>query len=372
MRSQTEQLRRVIAEQAASWLVAQSEAPLNAADTREFMQWLRTSPLHVEEYLVASRLAGKLSEAARQDRSTWQALASGDSRVVAFPSGSGGAVMARLARSSMVDRLRGLTAVARRRLPVGWVTAFAGLAAATLVVLATPWSLAGETLMTRRGEIRTVALPDKTLVTLDSDSSIFVRFDRHVHHVELKRGQAYFDIRSHAGPPFTVSAGAASIRDIGTRFNVRRSAGNTVVTVSTGLVEVSQSSTGPAPASQQASQVTRVGGGEQATVADTGRVTSLRATDVTQAIAWTQGKIDFRNRSIAAVVNELNQYNATQITIASDAIRDTAVSGVIGVKDADAFVAFLGSLPGVHVERRGSTALVTRNGDDVQRGGSGR
>lgn len=385
MRSQTEQLHRTIAEQAAFWLVAQSEAPLDAVRTREFMQWLRTSPMHVEEYLMVSRVSGRLAEAARREPAPWQLLVAKESRVVPFPSSwrgtDRGAEAWRPVRDTLAGRIGETVAVARARWAVGWSAAVAGLAVAALVVLSTPWPLAGETIVTRHGEIRTVALPDKSLVTLDSNSAVRVQFDRHARHVNVERGQAYFDIRDHDGPAFIVAAGAASIRDIGTQFNVRRGDRDTVVTVSTGLVEVSKIESGPQARQPSAGvaavdsvanvQVAMVGSGEQATMTDAGDVTRPRAIDVAQAIAWTKSRIDFKNSPVESVANELNRYNVTQITIASGPIRHMAVTGVIGVKDSDAFVAFLGGLPGVHVVRRGSVVVITRGQDAVRDKGLG-
>lgn len=380
MQSQTEQLRRVIAEQAASWLVAQSEMPLDAVRTREFMQWLRMSPMHVEEYLTVSRLSTKLADAARREQAPWPALVAKESRIVAFPlswRGAGrGADTLRPAHDVLAGRLVSAVAAMRVRWPVGWVAAFAGLAVAALVVLGTPWPLVGETFATRHGEIRTITLPDKSLVTLDSSSAVRVRFDRRARHVEVERGQVYFDIRSHDGPRFIVSAGAASIRDIGTQFNVRRDDRDTVVTVSAGLVEVSRRGgdlgagrpqTDMTPADLDADvQKAMVGGGEQATVTNAGHVTRPQAIDVTQTIAWTKSRIDFKNSSIESVAGELNRYNVTQIAITSDSIRRMAITGVIGVNDVDAFVAFLGGLPGVRVERRGHVVVVA-SGQSVAR-----
>lgn len=378
MRSQTEQLRRVIAEQAASWLVAQSDGQLDAASTREFMQWLRMSPMHIEEYLVVSRLSGTLAEAARRNQSSWQSLTAEDARVVTFAPNQSDAVpstpVPRANKGSPIGWLKALVAPMQPRWPVGWAATFAGLTIAALMVLGARWPITGATLMTRQGEIRTVVLPDQSLVTLDSDSSISVRFDRHARHVVLNHGQAYFDIRNHDGPQFTVAVGPASIRDIGTQFNVRREPASTVVTVSTGLVEISEGAAGkrqprtptandPGVLPRNSSAMTMVGGGEQSTITRTGRVTPPRAVDVAQTMAWVKSKIDFKDSSIASIASELNRYNTTQIAIKSAQIRNLPITGVIGVNDTDAFVAFLGGLPGVKIDRRGKTIVVMRDHD---------
>jgi ferric-dicitrate binding protein FerR (iron transport regulator) len=58
-----EQVRAAIAEQASEWLVASDERPLDARDAAALAAWLKTSPVHVEEFLGVSAVARDLREA---------------------------------------------------------------------------------------------------------------------------------------------------------------------------------------------------------------------------------------------------------------------------------------------------------------------
>src|SRR5216684_8776302 len=58
-----EQVRAAIAEQAGEWLVASDEGPLDARDAAALTAWLKTSPVHVEEFLGVSAVARDLREA---------------------------------------------------------------------------------------------------------------------------------------------------------------------------------------------------------------------------------------------------------------------------------------------------------------------
>src|ERR1700689_1428517 len=51
MNSNEEQVRAAIAEQAGEWLVANDEGPLSTRDAEALTAWLRTSPVHIEEFL---------------------------------------------------------------------------------------------------------------------------------------------------------------------------------------------------------------------------------------------------------------------------------------------------------------------------------
>src|SRR5262249_19827673 len=75
---------------------------------------------------------------------------------------------------------------------------------------------------TQRGQRAEIRLNDGTRVILAAESRIVVPpdFDSTARLVTLT-GQASFDVVHNAARPFIVRAGAALIRDIGTRFDVR-------------------------------------------------------------------------------------------------------------------------------------------------------
>ena len=64
MNSNEEQVRAAIAEQAGEWLVANDERPLSARDAEALTAWLRTSPVHVEEFLGVSMVGRDLKAVA--------------------------------------------------------------------------------------------------------------------------------------------------------------------------------------------------------------------------------------------------------------------------------------------------------------------
>src|SRR6266478_3918049 len=63
MMSNDEKVRAAIAEQASEWFVANDEGPLDAQDSAALAAWLKTSPVHIEEFLAISTIARDLKEA---------------------------------------------------------------------------------------------------------------------------------------------------------------------------------------------------------------------------------------------------------------------------------------------------------------------
>jgi ferric-dicitrate binding protein FerR (iron transport regulator) len=52
-----EQIRTAIAQQAASWFVANRSGTLGNAERAAFVAWLKASPVHVEEYFGVAAIA---------------------------------------------------------------------------------------------------------------------------------------------------------------------------------------------------------------------------------------------------------------------------------------------------------------------------
>ena len=377
MRSHDDALRRLIAGQAAEWHVAHAGCVLDPQRAREFMRWLRTSPIHVAEYLAIAAIAKDVSRAARDSTESLQdLLAEGEEpsvRRLQAPTDDTPYEML----SPRAYHRRASGGVRRRyvsqRPIIQWVSAAAvALAASVAVIAGWHWSAAPahvETIATRHGEERSFQLADNTHVQLDSDSAISVRFDGSSRRVVLERGQAYFRVAKAPGRPFAVRVGRSLVRDVGTAFDVYRHASNVTITVAEGRVQVWNVRRQPRKLARwlgwvesggkpRGTPVAELGAGEQARVTDMGQVTSLGSVNVRRALAWRYGRIAFDNESVDSVTAEFNRYNNVQITIQDPRIGTLPISGMFDTHDVPTFVAFLESLPGAAVERRGQRVFV--------------
>jgi transmembrane sensor len=373
MRTQDERLRELIAEQAAEWHVAHSEGALSPQQARAFMHWLRVSPAHVAEYLTIAALARDVSDAARRSTASALELASQEEEPVqplrperATPMNGISSPQMHRALSPRRPRRASQWPRARR------LAAVAGLLVASLAVwVGVHWLGSNgdvQTFATGRGEERSLQLPDNTLVQLDSDSAITVRFDGNRRQVDLDRGQAFFKVFRDPERPFSVQVGDSLIRDIGTAFDVYRRKADTTITVAEGRVQVwsgpsSQMSThwwswlrptgGPSDA-----PVADLRAGEQVRIASTGKIISRGDVDMQQALAWTRGRIAFDNEAVAQVAAEFNRYNNVRISMEDGSVGELPISGTFNVHDVSTFVAFLGTMPHVRVEKHGDHIFV--------------
>jgi len=331
-----EQIRMAIAEQANEWYVENRGGPLDREARARFMAWLQASPVHVGEYLTIAELARDLDTAAnRADISLEplleRALAQTD-QVVTLDSSA-------LEHAAPTSRLR------QRRL---WP--YSAAATLAFVALATGWlTRDGErfglpkTYTTAHGDQSERVLPDGSVLHLNTDSQVTVRYSRTERVVDLNRGEALVQVAHEAGRGFRVAAGNTQILAVGTQFDVYKRRGAVLITVVEGIVGVYSGPPQPSPSAL------RVGAGNQVEVGD--QVGLPRPVDARAAVGWLKRQIAFEDEPLVEVAAEFNRYGQVAFEIDDDFVRALRISGVFDAYDTDSFAAFLETLQGIVVQK---------------------
>jgi transmembrane sensor len=251
-------------------------------------------------------------------------------------------------------------------------TVLCAVAASLLAVLATLWIVLtpAHRYDTAVGELRSVPLEDGSIVTLNTSSRIDVQFDENHRRIELLEGEALFQVAHDPNRPFDVIAGNATVRAVGTQFNVDLRPKRTVVTVVEGKVAVLSPDAAAAADTpgegrsrtehlqsmsdtRAQQEATYLSAGEQLTLEP--RRAALpkleRPADVAVVTAWMQRQLVFDHRPIGEVAEEFNRYNELQIQIEGEALRNEQLTGVFKANDPESFLEFVGRMPGVRIER---------------------
>src|SRR6185437_1066641 len=358
--------RRAAAEAAEWWVALQGDA--SRTKSQQYVEWLRESPVHIAEMLRIARVHGALHQFKRWAHLPVEASAS-DSAVVIFPTAGPNSRIAAQTSNHSTARRRGLLTVA-----AALVVAIG--AAAALVV-----STRRQVIETDRGERREVALADGSVVQVDPETRLRLKYEAHVRRVLLDRGRALFHVAKSRGRPFVVEAEGTDVRAVGTAFAVERDARSVVVTVAEGQVAVLQTepSTGTsATPTGLASKLAREQGGalhdsgrsaltfeattgppaqlllsanEQVTVDPSGTLQPVHAVDSGQELAWANGKLVFRHDTVLAVVQQFNRYNRIQLTVKDPTLAGQPINGVFDAADPNSFVAFIQTVAAVKVVR---------------------
>jgi transmembrane sensor len=347
MSTTSEQILAAIAQQAGDWYAQNRAGPLTHESREEFVAWLRASPQHVEEYLGVAAVARDLRYATDDPDF--------DIDVVL--------ARARLDEDNVVKLAR---PAAQRSARLAWprqqATWWRGAAAAaialTALAVSTVWSTRdgqrfglARTYQTAHGEQNVVRLPDGSVVTLNTDSQVTVRYTGRERIIDVERGQALFQVAHEAQRRFRVLAGSAEVVAVGTQFDVYRKPATAIVTVVAGSVAIYA---GPPTFDESGSglpeRAVRVGAGYQVTVAGQ-EIGPPHAVDTWAAVAWLRRQIAFEDVPLGEVAAEFNRYGHVALEIDDPALGATPISGIFNAYDTESFAAFIQTLNGAAIER---------------------
>jgi transmembrane sensor len=351
---------------AAAWLARRDAGGWTATDQASLDAWLAESTAH--------RVAWLRLEAAWRESGRLKALGAGlpPGRV---PAPGRWASPTRHAPHSpsvapapgpaLPDVASLVYATDKRRMPSRLPRRLAAVAATAVVAVALflAWRTQAPVVQpvaygTAVGALETAALDDGSEATLSSDSRIVVALSRNERHVDLQRGEAFFQVASDARRPFVVAAAGHQAVAVGTRFAVRRTADGVRVVVTEGLVRLeSDPGAGDRP---QPTTLLPAGSvalaGPHGVVVQAGTVEEAR-----QALSWRDGFLAFRDTSLADAAAEFNRFNARRIVIADPAVGALRVGGNFRWSNAEAFVRLLEKGFPVHAEYR-DTEIVLHGG----------
>jgi transmembrane sensor len=355
MNSSEEPVRAAIAEQAAERFVANDEGPLDARTSADLAAWLKTSPVHIEEFLGVSAIARDLKEARTAPEYSLEAILA----------------RARSTDDTAVQSLRPrVIGAVRGRSPSPWLAA-AGTTAACAVLgvglflfwnarvnehPSSPGGITALHLETRHGEQLSRRLPDNSVLHLNTDSAATIRYGKAERLITLTSGQADFEVVHDPNRAFRVFAGSAEVVDLGTQFDVRLEHGSTVVTVVEGQVTVGSNS-----GQNHRPRFVQLGADQQVSVTEGEGPAVPRAVDARSTTAWLRREIVFDNEPLERVAAEYNRYASKPIEIATPALRSLQITGVFTADDTESFIAFLRSLKGVRVEVSAAEIRVSRD-----------
>lgn len=310
-------------ERAAYWFARLRAEDCSESDRRGFESWLAEDAVHREEYEQFCRM--------------WEEL---DGLKETLP----------------------LSDIPARAGTRGWFASLGWLrwsAAAVLVAMAgAGWhAMHGPAMysyMTAKGEHKRVTLPDGSVAELNTDTRLTVNLSAGLRQARVEKGEALFTVAHEEARPFEVVAGSGIIRDIGTRFDVRRDRERVAVAVLDGEVEIRL--VGKPGITRTLLK------GQQASYSDRNLSAVSRADEKT-VTAWQDGKLVFDATPLADVVRELARYHDRRIVIADPNLNTLKVSGVFNANDVDGLLLALEQVLPIKAEHAGNETRLSGLGE---------
>jgi transmembrane sensor len=234
-------------------------------------------------------------------------------------------------------------------------SAFAAVAAVlALLAVLVPWQRLNVSddaeqrvaFSTQVGQRDSLKMPDGSDVVLGPDSRIQYASVLGGREVQLQ-GQAFFRVVHDSSRPFVVRAGSTTIRDIGTEFSVHSDSAESVrVVVHEGVVEVI------------ATDSVTLRPGDVGIVGESGVVETNRGAATADDLAWTRGRLVFRNAPLAEVAADLRRWYGVELRVTDSALSRRHFSGTFAGEPVDRVLDVIAMALPARIERRGDTAYV--------------
>src|SRR5688500_6068973 len=208
-------------------------------------------------------------------------------------------------------------------------------------------------------------LPDGSVVELHEGAQIAVDFTDNARRVQLRRGEAHFQVTHNPARPFVVVVEGVQVRAVGTGFAIQlgQKAVEVLVTEGQVAVEVAPTAHVGFPAAP-ALAVVNAGDGVLVDQPVSGgarpRVTQLVNAEMAGRLAWRSTRLEFSGTPLAEAVTWLNRHNQVQFVIEDAELARLRVSGIFGARNTDAFVTLLEATFNARAERRGENEIVLR------------
>lgn len=161
----------------------------------------------------------------------------------------------------------------------------------------------------------------------------------------VARGEGLFHVAKDPKRPFIVRAGSVSVRAVGTVFSVRALDQRVDVTVTEGVVELSDS----ARDGSAGRVIRRVTANERATVMETQQVQvqDIPHDEAERRLVWRDGMLEFSGDTLASAVDELNRHNYHHVIVDDPELASRPVVGLFRANDPEGFAATVAAALGV-------------------------
>ena len=316
--------------EASTW-ISKIDKGLSAAETEALKKWMRADPRNESSLLAMAEVWDKMDALARL------------AEIFPHPAAVGGSTTMRHYR--------------RIALAAVLVLAVAGLTAVvTTSVLVDP-QFEGEEVVeassyeTAIGGLSRIELTDGSQITLNSQSSVEVRFSDRQRQIKLDRGEIHVDVAHDPARPLLVIVGGRIVQAVGTAFSVKIDETQRVeVLVVDGEVLVGIHPASLADAGDWSAQTTLdlhsdsllVSQGERALFdATSEKLEVLEPEELEIELSWRDGNLVFRGESLAEAVRKVGRYTRMEFVIADEDLGKKRVAGLFKTGDVTGFLSSL-------------------------------
>lgn len=210
------------------------------------------------------------------------------------------------------------------------------------------------TLFVPRGGEYSITLPDKTVVWLNSETTMkFPDAFGDTREVWID-GEAFFEVQPNASSPFIVHFGNEKVTVLGTSFNINAYSEekNWHATLVTGKISITHDN-----------QDILMKPSWQFDLDRNKNEYALKEVDTDQYTSWVDGKINFKGERLEDIIRKLRRWYSFELSYEDEDIRDMVFRGVINRYDSfEVVLKNLEKTTDIHFEISGNAVIARRTG----------
>jgi transmembrane sensor len=296
-------------EQASLWWVRLREDDVAPEEIGQWLDWCQSDPAHLQAFEKVESLGGRLGALDAATRA----------EMVRDLLGKPGADRKRSGHASR----RYLALVAGLALAVGGAALLEGALRPSATTQSASY-------VTHKAQGEDIRLVDGSHLAIGADSTVMVNYTKARRNLQLRDGEAFFEVQHNPDRPFVVQAGRLKVTAVGTAFNIRKTGDEIEVIVTHGVVDVEDGASQATDNSALPKDgAIRVAAG-QLVIADRGSTSlTVRPVDTNAAVSWRSGSMSFLDEDLALVVANLNRYSAREVQIVDPALDHLRFTGSV-------------------------------------------
>lgn len=187
---------------------------------------------------------------------------------------------------------------------------------------------------TEIGEIKTLTLPDQSVITMNTNTALDIQFDQDKRMIKLYKGEVFVNVSKDASRPFLVITEHGDARALGTQYNVDKNVDSTHVVVIESKVEVCSASPKFSYKILNSSQrKCTVLHQSQGVKIGNQTLDDVQEIDANAISGWVTGTIVIDNQPLTEVLVELQRYSPEKIIFSASELNHIKVSGVLPVNN---------------------------------------
>ena len=356
---------RQIAEEAAAWSILIDDGPLSWEQKSDLLSWLKKSPQHLEEFLLALSMLEGVGFSQHSLSADVKALLDQATADVVHLKGVESADEKKGRSTFSVRENRSLT------VPIAaCLIAFFGALLLVQPILKSSPADNPSVMTTQLGEQRSITLEDGSIVYINTQSHLSIDYSQDARLVEIVFGEALFDVKRDENRPFRVIAGRTTAEALGTQFNVRHFENATEVSVVEGQVaferhghgfgNIISSNANDEPTGRLENGKVILNAGAHIVLDANAVVPKIRRTNVEDIYAWTARKLVFNRTQLSKIVEEFNRYNPNKLIVESQDLASMSLSGVFAADDPESLLDFLRVTNDIEVISDGSQTRIRK------------